>query len=86
MPVFIFVALGVDSLLYVHRDIMRGCIDGRFKGQLLDANHLDANGKYYFNYSFALPAEYEPANMHVLIYVRDAVTEEIYQVIEQHIE
>ena len=77
---------GVDSLLYVHRDIMRGCIDGRFKGQLLDANHLDANGKYYFNYSFALPAEYEPANMHVLIYVRDAVTEEIYQVIEQHIE
>lgn len=69
---------------YVHHDIFRGCIDGRTFGQTLDVDHLEANGKYYFNYSYALPAEYDASNMHLLIYIRDAVTEEIYHVIEKH--
>ena len=69
---------------YVHHDVLRACIDGRPFGQLLDDNHLDANGNYYFNYSYKLPNQYDPTNMHLLIYVRDAVTEEIYQVIEHH--
>ena len=78
---------GSDSLTYVHRDIMRACIDGRAMGQALDANHLDeTNGKYYFDYSYALPLDYEADNAHLLIYVRDAITEEIYHVIEEHIE
>lgn len=77
---------GIDSLGYVHRDILRASIDGRAFGQSLDADHLDANGKYYFNYSYKLPAEYEVDNAHLLIYIRDAVTDEIYQVIEKHIE
>lgn len=69
---------------YVHRDVLVGTIDGRTFGQTLDQSHLDENGKYYFDYSYKLPAQYEPSNMHLVIYVRDNVTEEIYQVIEKH--
>lgn len=72
--------------LYVHRDGLKGMIDGKVFGQKLDLAHLDANGKYYFDYYYQLPAEYEASNMHLLIYVRDAVTEEIYQVIKQDID
>ena len=73
-----------DSLEYVHHDVLRGCIDGKTFGAELDAAHLDANGKYYFDYIYELPSQYDPSNMHILIYVRDAVTEEIYHVIEKH--
>jgi len=48
------------------------------------------NGKYYVNYSFVVPNQldgnFNAANMHVLIYVYDMVTKEIYQVIKQKIE
>ena len=71
---------------YVHHDILRSCIDGRTFGQTLDAAHLDVNGKYYFNYSYELPAQYDASNMHLLIYIRDNVTEEIYHVIKKDIE
>lgn len=77
---------GIDSLTYVHREIMRGCIDARTFGQVIDTNSLDANGKYYFNYSYALPPAYNATNMHLLIYVRDAFTDEIYHVIKEVIE
>ena len=67
---------------YIHRDVMRDCINTDWKGRkLTEANKV--NGKYYYDYSFALPAQYNPDNMHLLIYVRDAVTEEIYHVIKQ---
>lgn len=69
---------------YVHRDVMRDCINSDWKGKKITENEK-INDKYYFNYSFALPAQYNPDNAHLLIYVRDAVTEEIYQVIKQHI-
>lgn len=75
-----------QDLNYVHHDILRGTIDGRTFGQELDTAHLDLNGKYYFNYIYELPAEYEADNAHLIIYVRDAVTEEIYHVIEKHLE
>jgi hypothetical protein len=75
-----------DSLEYVHHDVLRGCIDGKTFGAELDVAHLDQNGKYYFNYIFELPAQYDPSNMHLLIYVRDAVTEEIYHVIRESIQ
>jgi hypothetical protein len=75
-----------DSLEYVHHDVFRGCIDGKAFGQELDAAHLDPNGKYYFNYIYELPAQYDPANVHLLIYVRDAVTEEVYHVVKQSVQ
>jgi hypothetical protein len=71
---------------YVHHDILRATLDNKTFGQELDLEHMDANGKYYFNYAYELPAEYAADNAHVLIYIRDAVTEEIYHVIEKHIE
>ena len=74
-----------DSIDYVHRDILRGCIDGRTFGSVLDNDHLN-DGKYYFNYSYKLPDAYTADNAHLLIYIRDAVTEEVYQVIKQTIE
>lgn len=71
---------------YVHRDIMRGCIDGRAFGRTLGAAELNANGKYYVNYSYKIPDELEAENMHLVIYVYDKTTMEIYQVIKHEIE
>ncbi len=68
---------------FVHRDIMRGSIDGKAFGETLDDSNLDQNGKHYVNYMYCLPDEYDENNVHFLIYVRDAVTEEVYQVIKQ---
>lgn len=70
---------------YVHRNIMRGCIDGNTFGRTLGADDLNtSNGKYYLNYSYHLPDQYNVNNMHLLIYVYDKVTMEIYQVIEKY--
>lgn len=71
---------------YVHKDVMRGTISSTWEGRQLTTNELDANGKYYFNYSYALPTTYNADNMHLLIYVRDAVTEEIYQVVKKKLQ
>ncbi len=70
---------------YVHRDILRGCIDGKAFGKTLVAADLDANGKYYLNYAYKLPDGYDPDNMHLLIYVYDKTTYSIYQVIKQKV-
>lgn len=70
---------------YVHRDVMRGTIGSNWKGRQLTPAQLE-NGKYYQNYSYQLPSEYNASNMHLLIYVRDKVTEEIYHVIKAEIE
>lgn len=71
---------------YVHRDVMRKCIDGRAFGRTLSATDM-SNGKYYLNYSFVVPNQldgnYNAENMHVLIYVYDKITFEVYQVIGQ---
>lgn len=70
---------------YVHRDIMRGCIDGKAFGKTLAENNLGLNGNYYLNYSFKLSVAYNPDIMHVLIYVYNKSTMEVYQVIEHKI-
>jgi len=74
---------------YIHRDIHRknlACMP--FGRQITSADML--NGKYYINYSFEVPSQldgsYNIENMHVLIYVYDMSTKEIYQVIQQKIE
>lgn len=64
---------------------MHDCINSNWNGlKLTEDNVID--GKYYFNYSYALPPQYNHENVHLLIYVRDAVTEEIYHVIKQQLE
>ena len=77
---------------YVHRDIFRGTADGRLWGRTLDAETL-VNGKYYFDYSGIIPDQlvaqgapsngHNAENMHLLIYVYDKVTLEIYQIIKK---
>lgn len=76
---------------YVHRDIMRGTLDGTAWGRTLTPE-LMSNGKYYLDYSYILPNELAPGgetnthnaeNMHLLIYVYDMETLEIYQVIKK---
>jgi len=66
---------------YNHHDILRESLDGSVWGQELDAEHLD-NGKYYFNYIYEVPDNYDNTNSHLVIFVRDADTEEVYQVIK----
>lgn len=76
---------GVTDIDYVHHDILRGCIDGQVLGRTITDAYLNANnGKYYLNYSYRLPDQYDPANVHLLIYVMDKNTLEIYQVIKEH--
>jgi hypothetical protein len=73
---------------YIHRDIHRGNIDGKVFGRVLKSSDMK-NGKYYLDYTFVVPKQlngtFNPENMHVLIYVYDKVTWEIYQVIKQKI-
>jgi hypothetical protein len=76
---------------YVHRDIFRKTLSGQSFGRTLSATYL-TNGKYYLDYSFSIPNQlapinqtgtYNAENMHLLIYVYDKVTLEIYQVIKK---
>lgn len=77
---------------YIHRDIFRGTIDGRLWGRNLTADLL-TNGKYYLDYSAVIPDQLVPEgapstghnaeNMHLLIYVYDKTTLEIYQVVKK---
>lgn len=76
---------GSDIPDYVHRNIMRGCLDKKPFGQKLGASSLNANGKYYLNYAYKLPDQYAIDNMHLLIYVYDKSTNEILQVIKHHL-
>jgi len=74
---------------YVHRDIHRGNLNHTPFGRTLTAADLTGD-KYYVNYSFVVPNQldgaYNASNMHVLIYVYDKTTWEIYQVIKQPIQ
>jgi Outer membrane protein Omp28 len=76
---------------YVHRDIFRGTIDNQIWGRTLNSSYLK-NGKYYLDYSAIVPNQLAPStagsgafnaeNMHVLVYVYDKTTLEIYQVLK----
>lgn len=67
---------------YVHRHVLLGCLDQLAFGQQLDTEQLANSGNYELFHFYQLPAEYNADNVHLVIYVRDAVTEEVYQVIK----
>jgi Outer membrane protein Omp28 len=73
---------GVIDLNYVHRDIMRGTIDGLAYGRTLNDLILEPNGNLLLKYSYVLPIAYAPSNFHFLIYLMDGDTYEIIQVIK----
>jgi len=70
---------------YVHRDTHRSNLSGLAFGRNL-TNDLMTNDKYYIDYSFVVPNQldgnHNPNNMHVLVYVYDLSTWEVYQVIK----
>lgn len=74
---------GVGTITdYNHHNVFRGCIDGLAWGRTLTDELKDANGKYYLNYSYAIPSNYDASNCHLLVYVYDKATYEVYQVIK----
>jgi len=77
---------------YVHRDTHRKELSGLVWGRTLTAALQKENGKYYLDYSFEVPNQLAPqgqtgahnaANMHLLIYVYDKITYEVYQVVKE---
>lgn len=70
---------------YHHHNIVRTNIDNQPFGRVILATDLKQNGKYYQNYSYKIPAQYDPANCHLLVYAMNKTTYEIYQVIEVNI-
>ncbi len=78
---------------YVHRDIHLKHLSNSLWGVTLTDDLKKSNGKYYLDYSFPVPNQltldasqvHNPDNMHLLIYVYDKTTFEIYQVIKQKI-
>lgn len=82
----------VHNETYVHKDILRATIDNKPFGRTITEDDKDVSGNYRLHYSYIIPAAhptsghvYVPENMHLLIYIRDVNTDEIYQVIEQKI-
>lgn len=75
---------------YVHRDIHRQHVTNSLWGRKL-TEELMENGKYYLDYSFVLPnlltldgtEQFDAGNMHLLVYVYDKTTYEIYQVLKK---
>lgn len=65
---------------YEHTKRHLGNIDNQVWGQRL--NFSESN-KVYKDYSFGKPSGIEPENIHFLIFVSDAETKKVYQVIKQ---
>jgi len=82
---------GILDANYVHRDIHRKNISGLTWGRTL-TDELLVDGKHRLDYSFVVPNQLAPQgstgthnadNMHLLIYVYDKVTYEVYQVVKE---
>lgn len=76
---------------YVHRDVHLKHITNSLWGVTLTDEFKKENGKYYLDYSFVVPnvltldgsESHDAGNMHVLIYVYDKTTYEVYQVVKE---
>lgn len=75
---------GVTEIVmdYVHRDIHRGNIDAQAFGRTLTSSYLRTDGLYQVDISYRIPDQYNPENCHLLVYVMNKNTYEIYQVIK----
>jgi len=71
---------GVDDPLYLHKKKHLGNIDNQLWGQRLN---FTGSNKVRKDYSFGKPVGIEPENIHFLIFVSDAQTKEVYQVIKK---
>jgi hypothetical protein len=71
---------GIDDPEYLHLKKHLGNIDNLMWGQRLSFSETN---KIYKDYSFAKPNGIEPENLHFLIFLCDAETKVVYQVIKQ---
>ncbi len=71
---------GVDDPDYLHLKKHLGNIDNQLWGQRLN---FSSSNKVNKDYSFGLPVGIEPENIHFLIFISDAETKEVYQVIQE---
>lgn len=76
---------GVVEDDYEHHNIHRGNMDNRAFGRNMEASNLNANGKYYLDYSYQLPVQYDASNCHFLVYAMNKTTYEVYQVVQVEI-
>lgn len=82
---------GTHTPNYVHREIHLSHLGNSLWGTTLTDALKKENGKYYLNFSFVVPNEltldgsehFDASNMHLLIYVFDKDTYEIYQVVKE---
>lgn len=72
-----------DNADYVHRDKHLGSIDNNPFGTLTFRPDEPQGAKVVMDYSYAVPSDLNPENMHFLIYTYNTTTYEIYQVIKQ---
>jgi len=77
---------GVVEEDYHHHNVHRGSIDGNAFGRLLKTGDLNTNGKFYLNYSYKLPEQYDASNCHLLVYTMNRATYEVYQVAKVEIQ
>lgn len=65
---------------YEHYNVLRQCLNGNPWGTTINGNYAQ-NDIYNLNYSFVLPQGASPQDYHVLLYVYDPNTYEVYQTI-----
>lgn len=73
---------GGDDPNYLHLQKHLGNIDNQMWGQRIV---FAEQSKVYKDYSFPKPAGIAPENLHFLIFVSDATTREVYQVIKKKV-
>src|SRR5690606_33643918 len=67
---------GVHQDDYEHHNVLRTTLDGAPFGQLVSGKEANADGRYQFDYSYQIPANYDPTNCHVVVYVMNKNTYE----------
>ena len=60
---------GVDKE-YDFRNVFRGTLNGAY-GEAFEANHVDANDAFYFNYSSEINPDYNADECYLMVYVYD---------------
>jgi hypothetical protein len=73
-------SLNVDVPDYEHYNVLRACMNSEAFGATFSGNYAPGD-TYNFNYSFSLPAGASPDDYHLLLYVYDPSSYEVYQVI-----
>lgn len=71
---------------YLFHNTLRGTLDGLPFGQAVSSNQKNEDGFYQFDYSYKIPDKFDPTNCHVVVYIMDKETYEIYQAISVSIQ